>query len=106
MATSGDEYFTEMLDHKNKYHDCHGQRLSSNNLKEAVLCVMEEEEEKTERNINNIPCNTPFQSPVDMNVQKQYANLSLERQLASGVLAEMVDSFMDVLSNQMIRLTR
>ena len=43
-----------MLDHLNEYHDRHGQILSSKNLKEAVLRVMEGEEEEIERNINNI----------------------------------------------------
>ena len=69
MDNSYDEYFTEMLDHLNEYHDRCGQILSSKNLKEAVLCVMEEEEEEIERNINNITCNNSFQSPVAMNVQ-------------------------------------
>ena len=56
MATSGYEYFTEMLDHLNEYHDFHGQRLSSKKLKEAVLRVMEQEDEEIEPNINNITC--------------------------------------------------
>ena len=54
---------------------------------------MEEEEEEIEHNINNITCNTSFQSPVGMNVQKKDANWSLERRLATGVLAEMVKIF-------------
>ena len=58
-----------MLDHLNKYNDCHGQILSSKNTKEAVIRVMQEEEEEIERNINKITCNTSFQSPVAMNVQ-------------------------------------
>ena len=45
MATERDEYFTEMIDHLNKYNDRHSQRLSSKNLKEDVLQVIEEEEE-------------------------------------------------------------
>ena len=45
MATERDEYFTDMLDHLNEYNNFHGQILSSKNLKEAVLRVMEEEEE-------------------------------------------------------------
>ena len=56
MATSGNEYFTDIIDHLNEYHDCHGQRLSSKNTKEAVLSVMEQEEEEIEHNINNIIC--------------------------------------------------
>ena len=46
-----------------------------------------------ERNINNITCHTPFQSPITKNVQKKDANWSLERRLAAGILAEMVENF-------------
>ena len=49
---------TDILDHLNEYHDCHGQILSSKNLKEAVLRVMEQQEEEIERNINNITYDT------------------------------------------------
>ena len=76
-----------MLDHLNEYNDRRGQTLSSKKLKEAVPQVMVEEEEKIEHNIKNIICDASFQSPIAMNVQKKYANWSLERQLASGVLA-------------------
>ena len=82
--------FKEIIDTLNKYQDRHGQRLSSKNLKEAVRRLMDEEEEEIERNINNITCDTPFKSPVTKNVQKKYANWSLERQLAAGVLEKMV----------------
>ena len=54
IAASGDEYFTDMLHRLNKYHDRHGQRLSSKKLKEAIFHVMEEEEKEIERNINKI----------------------------------------------------
>ena len=54
---------------------------------------MEQEEEEIERNINNITCDTPFQSPVTENLQKKDANQSLERRLDAGVLAEMVKEF-------------
>ena len=47
-----------------KYQDCHGQRLSSRELKEAVLRVMEQQEEEIKRNVNNITCDTSFQYPV------------------------------------------
>ena len=67
MATEGNEYFTDILDTLNKYQDRHGQRLSSKNLKEAVLRVMDEEEEEIERNINNITCDTSIQYPVTNN---------------------------------------
>ena len=43
MATPKEEYFTEMLDHLNKYNDHHGQQLSSKNLQDSVIRVMEEE---------------------------------------------------------------
>ena len=45
MATSGDEFFTEMLDHLNECNDRHGKRLSIKKLKEFILHIMEEEEE-------------------------------------------------------------
>ena len=45
MATEGSEYFTEILDTLNKYQDRHDQRFSSKKLKEAVLHVMEQQEE-------------------------------------------------------------
>ena len=90
MATEENEYFTEIIDTLNKYQDRHCQRLSSKNLKEAVLPVMDEEEEEIERNINNIIYVTTFQSPVTKNVQKKDENWSLERQLAAGVLGKMV----------------
>ena len=45
MDTEDSEYFTDILDTLNKYQDRHIQRLSSNKLKEAVLRVMDEEEE-------------------------------------------------------------
>ena len=93
MATSGDEYFTEILDHLNEYNDRHGQVLSNKNLKEAVIRVFQEEEEDSKRNINNITCDTSFKSPVTMNVKKKDAKFSLERRLASGVLAEIVENF-------------
>ena len=51
---------------------------------------MEQEEEEIEPNINNITCDTSFQSPVTKNVQKKDENWSLERRLATGILDEMV----------------
>ena len=53
MATAYNEYFTEILDTLNEYQDRHGQRLSSKKLREAVCCVMDEEEEEIEHNISN-----------------------------------------------------
>ena len=47
MATSGNEYFTVILDHLNEFHDRHSQILSSKNLIEAVLRVMEQEKNGT-----------------------------------------------------------
>ena len=41
-----------------KYQDCHGQKLSSKYLNEAILHVMEQQEEEIEGNINNITCDT------------------------------------------------
>ena len=46
-----------------------------------------------ELNINNITSDTPFKSPGTQRVQKKDTSWSLERQLAAGVLAEMVEIF-------------
>ena len=64
MATEYNEYFTDIIDTLNECQDRHGQRLSSEKLKEYVLRVMDEEEEEIELDINNITCDTPFLSPV------------------------------------------
>ena len=71
MATERDEYFTDIIDHLNGCQDHHSQRLSRKNLKEAVIQVMEENEEEIKRYINNITCDTSFKSPITMNVQKK-----------------------------------
>ena len=55
--------------------------------------VMNEEVEEMERNINNITYDTLFQSPATKSVQEKDASWSLERRLAAGVLAEMVENF-------------
>ena len=68
MATEDNENFSDILDILNEYQDCHSQRLSTKKLKEAVRCVMDEEEEEMECTINNITCYTPFYSPVTKNV--------------------------------------
>ena len=93
MATEENEYYTEILDILNKYQDRHGQRLSSKKLKEAVLHVMDEEEEEIERIINIITCDTPFKSPVTKNVQTKDANWSFERQLVAGILEKIIKEF-------------
>ena len=54
---------------------------------------MEEKEEEIERNINNNTCDTPFQYPIAMNVQKKDAIFSLERRIASCIIAEIVEIF-------------
>ena len=77
MATEDNEYFLDILDTLNKYQDRHGQRLSIKKLIEAVLRVMDEGKEEMERNINNITCDTPFQSPVTKSVQKKDSSWSL-----------------------------
>ena len=76
MTTSDNEHFTDILDHLSTYYDRHGQIFSSKKLKEAVLRVMEQQEEEIERNINNVTCDTPFQSPVTKSVQKKNSNWS------------------------------
>ena len=90
MATPREEYFTEMLDHINKYNERHSKQLSSKKLQEDFLRVLEEEKEEIESNVNNIITNTSFQSPVAMNTQNKDANMSYEIRLASGILSEKI----------------
>ena len=71
MATGGNENFTYMIDNLNEYQYRHSQSLYIKKLKEAVLRVMEQEEEEIERNINNITSDTSIESPVTVNVQKK-----------------------------------
>ena len=82
----------DVLDTLNEYQDRHGQRLSSKKLREAVRCVMNEQVEEMERNINNITFDTPFQSPGTKSVKKKDASWSLERRLAADVMAEIVQN--------------
>ena len=93
MANEDNDYFSDVLDTLNEYQDRHGQRLSIKNIREAVRRVMNEEVEEMERYINNITCDTPFQSPGTKSVQKKDASWSLKRRLAAGVQAEMVKNF-------------
>ena len=71
MANVKNDYFSDVLDTLNKYQDCHSQRLSSKKIREAVGHVMNEKVEEMERNINNITCDTPFQSLGTKRVQKK-----------------------------------
>ena len=100
MATERNEYFMEIIDHLNKYNDRHGQRLSIKNLKEVVLRFMEEEEEEIVHNIDNITCNTSFQSPVAMNIKNKDADWSLKIRLLQAFLQKWLKISNDVLSNQ------
>ena len=69
MANVDNDYFSDVLDTLNKYRDRHGKRLSSKKLREDVGHVMNEEVEEMERNINNITCDSRFQSPGTKRVQ-------------------------------------
>ena len=51
---------------------------------------MEEEEKDAKRNVNNITTDNLFQSPVTINAQKKDANVTYERRIASGILAETI----------------
>ena len=90
MANVDNDSFSDILDTLNKYRDHHGKRLSSKKLREAVGLVMNEEVEEMERNINNITCDTPFQSPGTKSVHNKDSSWSLERRLAAGLREEMV----------------
>ena len=106
MANSGDAYFTEIHDHINEYHDRHSQIFYSENIKEAVLRVMEQEEEEIIHNINNITRDTSFESPVTMNKQNKYENSHSRDDLLQAFFQQWLKNSMDVLSYQTNRLTK
>ena len=54
---------------------------------------MEQQQEETENNINNITWDTSFKSPVTKKVQKKDANWSLERWIDAGVWDKMIKEF-------------
>ena len=90
MTTPREVYFAEMLENL-KEHNCRHRKLfSSKKLQEAVIRVMEESEEEAESSVNNVTTDTSFQSPVFINAQKKDANMSYERWLTSGILAETI----------------
>ena len=93
MATPKEEYLTEMLDHLNEHNRRNDKPLSSKNLRESVIRVMEEEEKDAKCNVNNVTANNSFQSPVAINAQKKDTNVSYERQLDLGILAETIKEF-------------
>ena len=49
MATQKEKYFSEMLDYLNNYNEQHGDQFSSEKLQDAVIRVIEEEEEDTKK---------------------------------------------------------
>ena len=51
---------------------------------------MEYEEKYAKCNVNNVTTYTSFQSPVTINAQNKYANVTYERQIASGIIAETI----------------
>ena len=93
MATPEEEYFPVVLDHLNELNRCHDRSLSSNCFQQTVIRVVEEEEEYSKSNVKNVTTDTSFRSPVAINAQKKDTNLSYERRLALGILAETIKEF-------------
>ena len=87
IATPKEEYFVEILDQLIEHNHCHGTSMSNEKLREAVIRVMEDKEKDAENNVNNVTMDTLFQSPANINVQKKDANVTYDRQIASGILS-------------------
>ena len=51
---------------------------------------MEEEEKYAKRNVNNVTTDPFSKYPLTINAQKKDANVTYERQIASGVFAETI----------------
>ena len=75
-----------LLQHKHR----HVTAFSSKKLQESVIRVMEDEGKYAKRNVNNVTTDTLFQYPVTINSQKKDANVTYERRIASGILAETI----------------
>ena len=54
---------------------------------------MEEEEKYSERTVNNVSVDTLIRSPVAINAQKKDADVTYERRIALGILAETKKEF-------------
>ena len=64
MATPQEKYYTKMLENQVKIKNRNGEPLPNDKLQQAVRDVREEMGTEHERNINEITCNTSFQSPI------------------------------------------
>ena len=82
-----------MLDSLPDNNERHGTPLSSKNLQEAVIIVVEEEEKYAKRKFSNITMDTLFRSPVPIILQKKDENVKNERQIASYIRAETMKEF-------------
>ena len=87
MVTEREVYFTKMLDSLLVNSECHGTLLPREKLQESVSRVMED-------NVNNITMDTLFHSPLTINVQNKYANVTSERRIAADIHAESIENFM------------
>ena len=90
MATPKEEYFTELLEYLIEHNHRHGTPISNEKLQESVIRVMDDEEKDAKRNVNNVTTDTLFYSPVTVNKQNKYANVTYERQIYLGILAETI----------------
>ena len=70
ITTPKEEYFTDILDSLIEHSCCHDTPLSSKNLRESVIRVMEDKENDAKCNVNNVTMDNLFQSPVIINAQK------------------------------------
>ena len=67
--------------------------MSSKKLQESVSRVMEEEEKYVESNVNNNTMDTLFQSPATIFIKRKDSNVTCERQIVSGIIAETMKEF-------------
>ena len=74
MATERNVYFTKMLDSLLSNNERYGTPLSSKNIQDTVIIVMEEEEGKEEKyaknNVNNVTMDNFF-NPFSLSMNKR-----------------------------------
>ena len=84
IANPQDKYYTKILDNLVKINNRDSEPLSNEKLRQAVSDVKEETDAEHEHNINEITCNTSFQSPIqkeDVSTINDYVYYELDENL-------------------------
>ena len=87
MATPKEEYFTEMLHSILEHNHRHGKHYPVKSF-EKQLSESWKMKKYAKGNVNNFTTDNLFHPPVNINAQKKDSNMTYERRMALGILAE------------------